>query len=90
DFRETRPPKSNSLLAYRLWRINMWVSCTFGLTVMEPWERYLVWTIFLVLFTFCVVGMVRLLPSQLILIHRRTAYYLWGHGEGLVKELELQ
>ncbi|KAK7438031.1 hypothetical protein VKT23_018199 [Stygiomarasmius scandens] len=87
DYRETRPPKSNSSWAYTLWRINMWINCTFGLTVMEPWERFLVWAIFLVLSTFCVVGMIRILPHQLVLIQKRTAYYLWGHGEVLVKNL---
>jgi len=37
-----KPPKYAGRLALAFWRLQLWFECTFGLTVMEPWERMVV------------------------------------------------
>lgn len=39
-----KPPKYAGRFALSLWRLQLWFECTFGLTVMEPWERMVVRT----------------------------------------------
>ncbi|KAF9263425.1 hypothetical protein L218DRAFT_865074 [Marasmius fiardii PR-910] len=78
DMRSFRRPKSNSPLAYYSWRVRVWVEGTFALSVMEPWEKFLVLFVFLVLISLLLTSIIRFLPSQLINMHRRMIYYLWG------------
>ncbi|KAJ3566948.1 hypothetical protein NP233_g6676 [Leucocoprinus birnbaumii] len=37
-----KPPKDAGPLTLFFWRMQLWFECTFGLTVMEPWERMVV------------------------------------------------
>lgn len=49
------PDKSQSKFLYLLWRIRMWVEGTFGLAVLEPWEKALLcgwWLRFCLCFMF--------------------------------------
>lgn len=75
----SNPPKSK--LGYFLWRRRMWFESTFGLTVMEPWEKVLMLTIFAILFVLVLTGFTKYLP-HLAFMHRRAKYYLWGHENG--------
>ncbi|KAF8634759.1 hypothetical protein AX15_000722 [Amanita polypyramis BW_CC] len=79
----SNPPKSR--IGYFLWRRRLWFESTFGLTVMEPWEKMLMMTIFAVLFTLVMTGFVKYLPRNLAFMHRRAMYYLWGHEGGDIK-----
>ncbi|KAF7795472.1 hypothetical protein EIP86_006633 [Pleurotus ostreatoroseus] len=36
-----RPPRSP--LAAFLWRKRVWLECTFALTMLQPWEKFIVW-----------------------------------------------
>ncbi|KAF8347443.1 hypothetical protein F5887DRAFT_955883 [Amanita rubescens] len=73
----SNPPKSK--LGYFLWRRRMWFESTFALTVMEPWEKVVMLTIFAILFVLIMTGFVKYLPHNLALMHQRAIYYLWGH-----------
>ena len=37
-----KPPRYAGRVALAFWRLQLWFECTFGLTVMEPWERMVV------------------------------------------------
>ncbi|XP_006457474.1 hypothetical protein AGABI2DRAFT_56735, partial [Agaricus bisporus var. bisporus H97] len=67
-------------LTLSVWRLQLWFECTFGLTVMEPWERMVVLTFFAVVFLLVFTGLVRYFPEKLVGLQRRTVYYLWGHA----------
>jgi len=47
EYIRTPPPhaKNNRFIMF-IWRWHLWFECTFGLTVMEPWERMVVCTSF--------------------------------------------
>ncbi|KAL0570502.1 hypothetical protein V5O48_011448 [Marasmius crinis-equi] len=65
-----RRPTCKSGMTWYTWRARMWLEGTFALSVMEPWEKYLVLSIFflvvcVVLFTLSTV-LARILPFQLI------------------------
>lgn len=51
-----KPPRYAGRVALAFWRLQLWFECTFGLTVMEPWERMVVRA-----FCFCSLGQVQLL-----------------------------
>lgn len=51
---------------------------TFAICGLEPWEKF-VFVIVMSLLTFLFfTGLSRVIPSQLISLLPRTAYYLWG------------
>jgi hypothetical protein len=37
-----KPPRYAGRSTLSIWRLQLWFECTFGLTVMEPWERMVV------------------------------------------------
>ncbi|KAJ3820605.1 hypothetical protein EV361DRAFT_906953 [Lentinula raphanica] len=41
DLKAFRPPKSQSKVAYLIWRVHMWIEGTFSLAMLEPWEKLL-------------------------------------------------
>ncbi|OCB91227.1 hypothetical protein A7U60_g1514 [Sanghuangporus baumii] len=51
-------------LAALLWRLSLWISVTFGLSVMEPWEKLLVG-----------LGFVRFIPQFISVSFARMRYY---------------
>ncbi|ESK84670.1 hypothetical protein Moror_656 [Moniliophthora roreri MCA 2997] len=83
DARAFRRPSSKSQVAYYSWRVRMWVEGTFALTVMEPWEKLVVVFAFLVMSILVSVSLIRFLPAKITTIQRQTAYYLWGHHDGI-------
>ncbi|KAJ8077151.1 hypothetical protein PM082_001579 [Marasmius tenuissimus] len=66
DQRAFRRPAATSGCAYYAWRIRMWVEGTFALSVMEPWEKYLVLSIFFLVTFLALTVVIRVLPFHLI------------------------
>ncbi|KAF9554799.1 hypothetical protein CPC08DRAFT_712624 [Agrocybe pediades] len=60
------------------WRKRILIESTFALTVYEPWEKVVVLTIFGILFAAMCVVVFSYLPRQLVVMRRRSIYYLWG------------
>ncbi|KAJ7621190.1 hypothetical protein FB45DRAFT_798945 [Roridomyces roridus] len=92
--------RPSSFIAVFFWRWRMWVESTFALSMLEPWEKILLITIFSVLFFLICSGIVMYFPRHLRQMHGRVMYYLWGQegderllwqwlglGGGLHKEL---
>ncbi|KAJ3863720.1 hypothetical protein EV359DRAFT_64577 [Lentinula novae-zelandiae] len=71
------PDKSQSKFLYLLWRIRMWVEGTFGLAVLEPWEKALLLVIFLITSILLVTGIIRFLPQHMLDVKGRVVYYLF-------------
>ncbi|TFK24125.1 hypothetical protein FA15DRAFT_593029 [Coprinopsis marcescibilis] len=59
------------------WRWRMWLECTFALTVMETWERWLVLTLYMILFGLVMMFLI-LMPYKLWSLKGRVVYYIWG------------
>ncbi|KAJ3785877.1 hypothetical protein GGU10DRAFT_353438 [Lentinula aff. detonsa] len=79
DFKAFRAPdKSHSKVAYLVWRVQMWVEGTFGLAVLEPWEKLLLLLIFLMTCILLVTGITRYLPQHILDLKGRMEYYLIG------------
>ncbi|KAL0958831.1 hypothetical protein HGRIS_014148 [Hohenbuehelia grisea] len=76
DLSFTKPPKSG--LAYVFWRWRMWFESTFVLSMLEPWEKILLLTIIAVFFILVTTGLVKYFPQHLMIMRRRSTYYLWG------------
>ncbi|CAE6425320.1 unnamed protein product [Rhizoctonia solani] len=77
---QDRAIKSKSPLRKFLWRKRVWFESTFGLSVMEPWERNLVLTFFFISWALLTVACYRTLPSTLHFWSQRTMFYLHGHA----------
>jgi len=72
-----QPPRDP--LAAFIWRKRMLVETTMGLMLLEPWEKILMMTIMFILLSLFVTGVVTLVPQSIVLIEKRSAYYLFGH-----------
>ncbi|TRM59096.1 hypothetical protein BD626DRAFT_550493 [Schizophyllum amplum] len=73
-----QPPQTNSRVVMMLWRWKIWVEGTFIFSMLEPWEKILIASIFLVLLSLIFMALFKYLPQHLIVMHRRAVYYLWG------------
>ncbi|KAJ1309949.1 hypothetical protein OPQ81_006708 [Rhizoctonia solani] len=62
---QDRAIKSRSPLRKFLWRKRVWFESTFGLSVMEPWERNMVLTFFFIAWALLTVACYRTLPNTL-------------------------
>ncbi|KAJ7705375.1 hypothetical protein B0H17DRAFT_666467 [Mycena rosella] len=80
DHSHTRKP--TSALGVFLWRYRMWFEATFVLSMLEPWEKILLITIFAVLFFLVCSGIIMYLPTHLGVMQNRAVYYLWGQEGG--------
>ncbi|EMD32458.1 hypothetical protein CERSUDRAFT_118793 [Gelatoporia subvermispora B] len=74
-----RPPRSAP--GALLWRKRVWLEATFGLSLLEPWEKVLMLTIICTLLTLVLTGLYTFLPQYAALLQRRTAYYLLGRED---------
>ncbi|KAJ3720302.1 hypothetical protein C8R42DRAFT_670349 [Lentinula raphanica] len=63
---------------YMFWRAQMWVEGTFGLAVLEPWEKALLLTIFAISSIFFIVAIIQYLPQHVLDMRGRLLYYLFG------------
>ncbi|QRW00612.1 hypothetical protein RhiJN_28630 [Ceratobasidium sp. AG-Ba] len=66
-----------------LWRRQIWFESTFALSMLEPWEKFLLMGVMLFVSTLALVGSVRYLPNHVSIISRRALFYLHGAAEGL-------
>lgn len=64
--------------AYALWRVKMWCETTFALSMMERWEKVLIYGFTFFITIFVLTGIVSYLPSHLRFLHDRASYYLLG------------
>ncbi|CCM01256.1 uncharacterized protein FIBRA_03305 [Fibroporia radiculosa] len=71
-----QPP--NSLLGAFLWRKRMLIECTFGLTVLESWEKALLLCLIYLILTLIITGLYKYAPQYAVFVKQRTAYYLFG------------
>ncbi|KIR35671.1 hypothetical protein I352_01948 [Cryptococcus deuterogattii MMRL2647] len=70
-----RPPPG---IRRKLWEWSTKFECTFALSMMQPWEKAVIWstlTIITLLFWFSVYTY---LPGHLAYLSRRYAYYVYG------------
>ncbi|KAJ7793935.1 hypothetical protein B0H14DRAFT_133818 [Mycena olivaceomarginata] len=74
--------KPTSKLGVFFWRRRMWFESTFALSMLEPWEKLLLITLFAALFILVCYGMVMYFPQHLMIMQRRAVYYLWGQEGG--------
>lgn len=56
----------------------MWFEATFVLSMLEPWEKIMLVTIFLVVSFFFTSAIIKYLPKHLTVMKRRATYYLIG------------
>ncbi|KAJ6584310.1 hypothetical protein B0H10DRAFT_1688959, partial [Mycena sp. CBHHK59/15] len=71
-----RPP--GSAIGQFIWRRRMWFEGTFVLSMLEPWEKILLLTLFAGLCLLVLSGIFTYLPHHLVIMQRRAVYYLWG------------
>ncbi|KAG5640476.1 hypothetical protein DXG03_008381 [Asterophora parasitica] len=76
DLSHTRRPKSS--IGIFFWRCRMWFEATFVLSMLEPWEKIIILTIFLGTVLLVMTGLVKYLPEHISIMQRRAMYYLWG------------
>ncbi|KZT25575.1 hypothetical protein NEOLEDRAFT_1064817 [Neolentinus lepideus HHB14362 ss-1] len=81
---ETRSPRGK--LGHFIWRRRVWLESTFAMTMLDPWEKIVLVTLWLFLTTVIVTGTVKYLPQHLYFIQRRAVYYIMGR-EGNIGEL---
>ncbi|KAI0700687.1 hypothetical protein C8T65DRAFT_612780 [Cerioporus squamosus] len=71
-----RPPRS--LIGQFLWRRRVWVEVTFALSMLEPWEKFLVMIVMYLTLGLLLTGMYLYLPHHLAFLTARASYYLFG------------
>ncbi|KAJ3494855.1 hypothetical protein NLJ89_g10723 [Agrocybe chaxingu] len=76
----TRRPSSK--LGVFFWRQRMWIESTFVLSMLEPWEKILLLTIFFAFSLLLFTGVYKYMPQHLIFLRGRAVYYLWGQEGG--------
>ncbi|KAI0666419.1 hypothetical protein C8Q78DRAFT_984196 [Trametes maxima] len=70
--------KPDSPLARFLWRRRVWVEVTFALSMLEPWEKFLVMFVMYAALLLMGTAGVLYLPHHLAFLRARAAYYLFG------------
>ncbi|KAF9479538.1 hypothetical protein BDN70DRAFT_878710 [Pholiota conissans] len=73
--------KPDTPVAQFFWRWRMWFESTFVLSMLEPWEKILLLTIFVFFAMLVSVAVLKYLPHHLVFLRRRAMYYLWGPGD---------
>ncbi|EGN98946.1 hypothetical protein SERLA73DRAFT_181689 [Serpula lacrymans var. lacrymans S7.3] len=57
------------------------IEATFGISMLEPWEKFFYLTVVFLLAILVFTGLYQYLPQHLIDMQRRVTYYLWGGSE---------
>ncbi|KAI0635404.1 hypothetical protein C8Q77DRAFT_1054589 [Trametes polyzona] len=70
--------KPESPVARFLWRRRVWVEVTFALSMLEPWERFLVMFVMYATILLLAAASVLYLPQYLSFLYSRASYYLFG------------
>ncbi|KAF8634750.1 hypothetical protein AX15_000716 [Amanita polypyramis BW_CC] len=84
DLGWTRPPDSRWMKL--LWRWRVWIEATFVLSMLEPWEKLLLITLFTSLNFFVIAGIVIYFPHHLLYLRERTVYYVCGGNSTLLPD----
>ncbi|KDN51853.1 hypothetical protein RSAG8_00403, partial [Rhizoctonia solani AG-8 WAC10335] len=66
-----------------LWRRQIWFESTFALSMMEPWEKFLIMGVLLFLSSLFITGAVRYLPNHVSVVAARTSFYLTGSSNNI-------
>ncbi|KAG8935590.1 hypothetical protein FRC02_007518 [Tulasnella sp. 418] len=61
-----------------LWEKRVWVEATFALSMLEPWEKIIVLTVFLIASGLLVTSIYLYFPQHLSFIRRRALFYIFG------------
>ncbi|KIY52173.1 hypothetical protein FISHEDRAFT_21247, partial [Fistulina hepatica ATCC 64428] len=72
------PPETESRVVMLLWRWKIWLEGTLIFGMLEPWEKVLISAFFGILLTLVFTATFKYLPRELIALHRRVVYYLYG------------
>ncbi|EIW60067.1 uncharacterized protein TRAVEDRAFT_119988 [Trametes versicolor FP-101664 SS1] len=70
--------KPSSPVARFFWRRRIWIEATFALSMMEPWERFIVMYVVYAILLALAFAAFFYLPHHLSFLHGRAAYYLYG------------
>ncbi|KAI0354045.1 hypothetical protein OH77DRAFT_1367934, partial [Trametes cingulata] len=70
--------KPESPIARFIWRRRVWVECTFALSMLEPWEKFLVMFVMYTTMILLTTAGFLYLPQRLAVLQGRAAYYLFG------------
>ncbi|KAK0242051.1 hypothetical protein EDD85DRAFT_763171 [Armillaria nabsnona] len=76
DLTFTRPPKSKVALFF--WRWRMWFESTFVLSMLEPWEKIMLLTIWFICSSFVLSALFRYICQDIGTVQQRVVYYLLG------------
>ncbi|KAK0195151.1 hypothetical protein F5146DRAFT_1024391 [Armillaria mellea] len=76
DLTFTRPPKSKVALFF--WRWRMWFESTFVLSMLEPWEKIMLLTIWFICSSFVLSALFRYIRQDIGRVQQRVVYYLLG------------
>ncbi|KAI0367257.1 hypothetical protein BV20DRAFT_970650 [Pilatotrama ljubarskyi] len=70
--------KPSSPIARFFWRRRVWVEVTFALSMLEPWEKFLVMFVMYATMILLTTACFLYLPQRLFALQERAAYYLFG------------
>ncbi|KAG6328037.1 hypothetical protein ID866_11051 [Astraeus odoratus] len=70
---------TSARLRHYLWRWKILIETTFAINALEPWEKLIFFSVLAFFSFFLFRGVCCILLSQLFIIQRRAAYYLWGN-----------
>ncbi|EIM83966.1 uncharacterized protein STEHIDRAFT_148699 [Stereum hirsutum FP-91666 SS1] len=70
-------------LSAMIWRCRIWFEATFVFTMLEPWEKAFLMTLFTIITSLFVIGVYKYLPYHLQFLYQRGMYYLLGRQEQL-------
>ncbi|PBK73642.1 hypothetical protein ARMSODRAFT_952742 [Armillaria solidipes] len=76
DLTFTRPPKSKVALFF--WRWRMWFESTFVLSMLEPWEKIMLLTIWFICSSFVLSALFRYICQDIGRVQQSVVYYLLG------------
>ncbi|TIA88361.1 hypothetical protein E3P99_02625 [Wallemia hederae] len=80
-----QPPNPNSF-SYLLWKFRTGFESEWGLAILEPWERALVFSLVTAILSIILFSVFFYAPAQLLRLKTRLAYYLFG-SESSQKEI---
>ncbi|KAG2074162.1 hypothetical protein BDR04DRAFT_195008 [Suillus decipiens] len=66
-----------------VWHYKIMLETTFGISVLEPWEKLVLAIVMTLLTVLFITGCARyLIPQQFVAAQHRLSYYLWGDVGG--------
>ncbi|WVQ80754.1 hypothetical protein IAT38_002859 [Cryptococcus sp. DSM 104549] len=69
-----RPPPG---IRRKIWRMKMWFESTFALSMMQPWEKAVIWGTILIITAFLWFSLYTYYPGHIAYLWRRFAYYVY-------------